>query len=140
MTIPVERFFAPPQRSGATISPDGTRLAHLAPWRNRLNIRVADIATPEQARRVDLIDLLELTLLAANPGHVGGWLAGADGAVYASVRAGNGDLELSRWRDGVEVGHTVLADEGHSSTNPDNLLTMFRQTEEFLARHLGGAA
>lgn len=32
--ISVEDFFRPPVRAGATISPDGTRMAYLAPWRN----------------------------------------------------------------------------------------------------------
>src|SRR5687768_6914260 len=41
--ISVEDFFSPPQRAGATISPDGTRLAYLAPWRNRLNVWVQDL-------------------------------------------------------------------------------------------------
>ncbi|ADH66705.1 S9 family peptidase [Nocardiopsis dassonvillei] len=38
--IPVEDFFSPPERAGATISPDGTRIAYLAPWRDRLNVWV----------------------------------------------------------------------------------------------------
>ncbi len=41
--ISVEEFFSPPERAGATISPDGTRIAYLAPWRNRLNIWVQDL-------------------------------------------------------------------------------------------------
>ena len=41
--ISVEQFFNPPERAGATISPDGTRIAYLAPWRNRLNIWVQDL-------------------------------------------------------------------------------------------------
>ena len=42
-TISVEDFFSPPERAGATISPDGTRIAYLAPWRNRLNVWVENI-------------------------------------------------------------------------------------------------
>jgi dipeptidyl aminopeptidase/acylaminoacyl peptidase len=34
----VRDFFADPVRSGATLSPDGTHLAYLAPERNRLNV------------------------------------------------------------------------------------------------------
>ncbi|MGU3500613.1 alpha/beta fold hydrolase [Mycobacterium sp. C31M] len=45
--ISVEEFFSPPERAGATISPDGTRIAYLAPWRDRLNIWVQDIDTGE---------------------------------------------------------------------------------------------
>jgi hypothetical protein len=50
--IPVEDFFAPPVRTGATISPDGTRIAYLAPWKNRLNVWVEKIDSDEQARCV----------------------------------------------------------------------------------------
>lgn len=41
--IPVEDFFRPPTRAYATISPDGARIAYLAPWRNRLNVWVEDL-------------------------------------------------------------------------------------------------
>ena len=36
----VEELFAPPTRAGATLSPDGTRIAFLAPRRDRLNVWV----------------------------------------------------------------------------------------------------
>ncbi|TCK27551.1 S9 family peptidase [Pseudonocardia endophytica] len=39
----VEDLFAPPERTAATISPDGTRIAYLAPWRNRLNVWIEDL-------------------------------------------------------------------------------------------------
>ena len=41
--LPVEDLFAPPVRTLATISPDGTRIAYLAPWKNRLNVWVEDV-------------------------------------------------------------------------------------------------
>jgi dipeptidyl aminopeptidase/acylaminoacyl peptidase len=41
--IPVEDFFSPPERAGATVSPDGTRIAYLAPWKDRLNVWVQDL-------------------------------------------------------------------------------------------------
>lgn len=41
--ISVEDFFSSPIRAEATISPDGTRIAYLAPWRNRLNVWVESI-------------------------------------------------------------------------------------------------
>jgi dipeptidyl aminopeptidase/acylaminoacyl peptidase len=50
--ISVEDFFAPPVRIGATISPDGTRIAYLAPWKNRLNVWVQPVGSDEQARCV----------------------------------------------------------------------------------------
>jgi dipeptidyl aminopeptidase/acylaminoacyl peptidase len=53
--ISVEDLFKSPVRAGATISPDGTRVAYLAPWRNRLNVWVASLDAGEfgaDARRV----------------------------------------------------------------------------------------
>ncbi|MFE0749343.1 S9 family peptidase [Gordonia sp. NPDC058843] len=50
--IPLEDFFSPPQRAGATISPDGTRFAFLAPWRNRLNVWVEDLEPGSEPRCV----------------------------------------------------------------------------------------
>lgn len=41
--ISVEDFFSPPERTAAKISPDGTRIAYLAPWKNRLNVWIQDI-------------------------------------------------------------------------------------------------
>ncbi|MEQ3550216.1 S9 family peptidase [Pseudonocardia nematodicida] len=41
--ITVEEFFDPPARTGAQISPDGTKVAFLAPWRDRLNVFVRDL-------------------------------------------------------------------------------------------------
>ena len=41
--LPVEDLFSPPTRAAATISPDGTKLAFLAPWRNRLNVWIEDL-------------------------------------------------------------------------------------------------
>ena len=50
--ISVEEFFNPPERAGATISPDGTRIAYLAPWRNRLNIWIQDLDGDSEPRCV----------------------------------------------------------------------------------------
>lgn len=41
--IAVEDFFGSPERAGAAIAPDGLRIAYLAPWKNRLNVWVADL-------------------------------------------------------------------------------------------------
>ncbi|MBO8190310.1 S9 family peptidase [Streptomyces oryzae] len=41
--IAVEEFFGAPVRVGASISPDGARIAYLAPWRERLNIWVESV-------------------------------------------------------------------------------------------------
>ena len=42
--ISIEDFFGPPVRTSAAISPDGTKIAFLAPWKNRLNVWTQDIA------------------------------------------------------------------------------------------------
>ncbi|PWV44444.1 S9 family peptidase [Nocardiopsis sp. L17-MgMaSL7] len=41
--LAVEEFFGPPTRSRALLSPEGTRVAYLAPWRERLNVFVRDL-------------------------------------------------------------------------------------------------
>jgi len=41
--IPVEDLVGSVDRAGARISPDGARVAYLAPWKNRLNIWVQDL-------------------------------------------------------------------------------------------------
>jgi dipeptidyl aminopeptidase/acylaminoacyl peptidase len=62
MTVPsklitVEEFFGLPTRSRALLSPDGARVAYLAPWRDRLNVFVRDLhsdwATPDDAPGAD---------------------------------------------------------------------------------------
>jgi dipeptidyl aminopeptidase/acylaminoacyl peptidase len=50
--ISVEDFFAPPVQAGATISPDGTRIAYLAPWKNRLNVWVQPVDADDEGRCV----------------------------------------------------------------------------------------
>ncbi|MDV3128914.1 S9 family peptidase [Mycobacterium sp. 21AC1] len=50
--ITVEDFFRPPVRAGAQISPDGTRIAYLAPWQNRLNVWVENLDTDQAPRCV----------------------------------------------------------------------------------------
>ncbi|MFI5507950.1 S9 family peptidase [Mycobacterium sp. NPDC051804] len=53
--ISVEDLFKSPVRAAAAISPDGTRVAYLAPWQDRMNIWVASADADEfgaDARRV----------------------------------------------------------------------------------------
>ena len=56
MTLPdivtVEDLFGPPDRTGASISPDGARIAYLAPWRNRLNVWIQDLDSDADPRCV----------------------------------------------------------------------------------------
>jgi Tol biopolymer transport system component len=54
--ITVEEFFSPPTKAAATISPDGTRIAYLAPWKNRLNIWVQDVDEGRRGRQRALCD------------------------------------------------------------------------------------
>jgi dipeptidyl aminopeptidase/acylaminoacyl peptidase len=42
-SLPFEDVIAQPERARATISPDGTRIAFLAPWKNRLNVWVVGV-------------------------------------------------------------------------------------------------
>ncbi len=50
--ITVEEFFSPPVRTAATISPDGTRIAYVAPWKNRLNVWIENIDGDTEPRCV----------------------------------------------------------------------------------------
>lgn len=50
--ITVEELFGSPERIGAAISPDGTKIAYLAPWKNRLNVWIEDLDTGTDARCV----------------------------------------------------------------------------------------
>jgi Tol biopolymer transport system component len=50
--IPVEDLFRLSERSGASISSDGTRIAFLAPWKNRLNVWISDLDAGTEPRCV----------------------------------------------------------------------------------------
>ncbi|GAB3221073.1 alpha/beta hydrolase family protein [Mycolicibacterium hippocampi] len=58
--VPVEALFGLPTRSRAVLSPDGTRVAYLAPWHDRLNVFVravdSDWATPDDGTTADAPD------------------------------------------------------------------------------------
>lgn len=49
--ISVEDFFDSPVRVGASISPDGTKFAFLAPWKNRLNLWVQEVDSQDDDAR-----------------------------------------------------------------------------------------
>ncbi len=55
--ISIEDFFGAPERTGASISPDGSRIAYLAPWRNRLNVWIQDLEEGSEARCVTADDV-----------------------------------------------------------------------------------
>ena len=48
--IPMRDFFRNPEKTGVSLSPDGTHLAWLQPWESRLNIHVQKIGSPEIVR------------------------------------------------------------------------------------------
>lgn len=54
--ISVDDLFKPPTKAGASISPDGTRVAYLAPWRDRLNIWVQSLEGDDTPQRVTADD------------------------------------------------------------------------------------
>ncbi|MFJ2174936.1 alpha/beta fold hydrolase [Streptomyces sp. NPDC087851] len=196
--LTVEDFFGSPVRVRASISPDGTMIAYLAPWRDRLNVWVESLDADEAPRcvtaddhrsvlryhwtddprwllyeqdgdgdenyhilRVDLddpeaeavdltpfpgaravgfetmvsrpgkatlhlnhrnpveFDLYELdiatgglTMLAQNPGQVGGLLYTPGGELYAHGLTGDGDIELSRWDPGTGELRPVITFDG----------------------------
>ncbi|MEJ6544415.1 S9 family peptidase [Brachybacterium paraconglomeratum] len=60
-TLTIEDLLRPPERSGITISPDGTRLAHLAMWHERLNIWVEEIDADAPAHCVTADDSRSIT-------------------------------------------------------------------------------
>ncbi|WP_419779147.1 S9 family peptidase [Maridesulfovibrio sp.] len=49
-TIPLHDFFKNPEAAGFTISPDGKKIAWLAPWKDRLNVFVKDLSTNKTTR------------------------------------------------------------------------------------------
>ncbi len=54
--ISVEDLFHSPTRAYASISPDGTRIAYLAPWKDRLNVWVQSVDSDDDARCVTADD------------------------------------------------------------------------------------
>ncbi|MEU6819446.1 S9 family peptidase [Streptomyces atriruber] len=54
--LAVEELFGDPVRAGASISSDGTRVAYLAPWRDRLNVWVESLDSDEEPRCVTADD------------------------------------------------------------------------------------
>ena len=54
--ISVEDLFDSPTRAYASISPDGTKIAYLAPWKERLNVWVQSVDSDDDARCVTADD------------------------------------------------------------------------------------
>ena len=48
--IPMRDFFRNPETSGYDLSPDGTHLAFMKPWKNRMNVHVQKMGSEEAVR------------------------------------------------------------------------------------------
>ena len=48
--IPMKAFFKNPEQTGFQLSPDGTSLAFMKPWKNRMNVFIKKIGEPGQKR------------------------------------------------------------------------------------------
>ncbi|MGV0806494.1 hypothetical protein [Mycolicibacterium setense] len=105
--LSVDDLFAPPARAQASISPDGTRIAYLAPWRDRLNIWIQD---------VDNLD--------GEPQRV----------TADSTRS---IIHYEWTKDSRWLLYMIKHDEGHGFVNPDNVIDMHKTVDRFLAEHLG---
>ncbi|WP_078289948.1 S9 family peptidase [Mycobacterium sp. D16R24] len=94
---------------------------------------VGDPAVPEQeadmlARSpISRVDQIRTPLLVAQGANDVRVVQAESDNIVAALRA-----------RGVEVEYMVKADEGHGFLNPENQIDLFRATELFLARHLGG--
>jgi dipeptidyl aminopeptidase/acylaminoacyl peptidase len=62
----------------------------------------------------------------------------AQGANDARVAQAESDNMVQALRArGVPVEYILMADEGHSIENPENLIAVYRAVERFLDEHLG---
>ncbi|GAA3352150.1 S9 family peptidase [Saccharopolyspora gregorii] len=86
--LPVEAFFDSPERAGASISPDGTRIAYLAPWKNRLNVWVRGVEDDSEARCVTADETRSVT------GYH--WTDDPRWLLYVQDAGGNEDWHLFR--------------------------------------------
>ena len=48
--IPMKAFFKNPEKAGFQLSPDGTSLAFMKPWKNRMNVFIQKIGDPGEKR------------------------------------------------------------------------------------------
>lgn len=89
--IPTEAFFENPVATGASISPDGKRIAYLAPGQSRLNVWV---------RGVDGVDAVCVTHDHNRGVHGYYWTGDPRWQLYTQDRDGDetGTCTLSIWR------------------------------------------
>jgi dipeptidyl aminopeptidase/acylaminoacyl peptidase len=133
--IPVEHFFENPERAGAQISPDGTRLGYLAPEAGRLNVWVADLATAASPGEGDAV--------CVTHDHVRGiaswrWSRDARRILYVQDQGGDEDFHLhvaeldrpgdpSRDLTPFEGVRVLLVDVPH--VDPDRVLVAMNQRD-----------
>ncbi|KZR86133.1 Prolyl tripeptidyl peptidase precursor [Synechococcus sp. MIT S9509] len=95
--IPREVLFGNPEIAGVELSPDGTRIAYLAPYRGVLNLWVRDLDGREQPRL--------LTRKTDRPQQSAGWTP--DGRFLISSRDAQGDENTVLVRIDPSTGDTV---------------------------------
>ncbi|WP_238588954.1 TolB family protein [Pseudonocardia sp. HH130629-09] len=90
--IAVEDLFALPAHSKAVLSPDGTRIAYLAPWSDRLNVWVRDLGAVDgvdgEPRRVTADRTRNILSFA--------WTADSRWLLYAQDDGGDENFHLFR--------------------------------------------
>ena len=86
--LSVEDLFSPPVSGAATISPDGTRIAYLAPWKNRLNVWVRGVDNDADARCVTTDESRSVYIYQWT--HDSRWL------LYMQDQGGNEDWHVYR--------------------------------------------
>ncbi len=96
--IPLRDFFKNPVAAGFTISPDGNKIAWLAPWKDRLNVFVKDLASGKTTRvtgttKRDIYGYLWI----GNERIVFGQDSGGDENVHTFAAAidGSGEVDLT---------------------------------------------
>ncbi|MDR1731805.1 MAG: S9 family peptidase [Synergistaceae bacterium] len=83
--IPVEDFFRNSSVVGFSLSPDGTKLASLKPWKNRMNVFVRDVEGKSEERR----------LTSATERDIGGFFwKGNDRIAYVQDRGGDENFHV----------------------------------------------
>jgi dipeptidyl aminopeptidase/acylaminoacyl peptidase len=103
------------------------------PWKKLWILRIGDVEHDEELNR-RISPLFHVEAIRA-PLLIG------QGANDPRVKVAESDQIFAAMRGkGLPVEYVVYADEGHGLMRPENRLDFYGRAEEFLARHLGGAA
>ncbi|MFJ6700109.1 alpha/beta fold hydrolase [Streptomyces sp. NPDC091272] len=98
--LAVEDLFSSPVRARATLSPDGRRIAFLAPWHGRLNVWVEDLDGEKEARCVTADENRSV--------HVYHWTDDPRWLIYAQDN--NGDEHWHIYRVDLDDPHADAVD------------------------------